>query len=256
MTNRQMRHLCNELRRCFNKSEKFFKKVDFEGGNRRHQMISGYAVRTLDLLSGSISTLSKKEYVSVPTVTRACVEAFLLFVNLIVHENYESLIILHVKKERKRALENALIIEDIEQFADREVLSGYIDATQREIDDLAEHMGDYNELCASVKKRFYAAGMGQLYLSLYNLFCGESHSDFIAVEGGNLIGEAQEISFARRNTPTRDILLYVHVLLDLLVAIPVRLNAFLELGEDEEINSIVARIEEAKALYDLPEDHM
>lgn len=252
MTKRQMRHLCNQLRRCFKLSERFVKLIEFERNNRRHFAIAGYAIRSLDFFSGAISALSKREYTSVPTITRSGVEAFLYFVNLIKYENYDSLILLKVCKEKLRVSENAEKIEGLRFEVEKQEFKERKAEIEASIESLAEYAEDYKNLCSSIKKRFEAADMGELYLSMYNIFCGESHSDMMAIEGGNMTGDLSDWSFHRCKSPENDTLLYVNVLLDLMLAVPVRLNEFSDLKEEAALQEISDTVESTRALYDLP----
>ena len=251
MNTRQMRHLCNQLRRCFNSSERFVKAVKYDAHDRRHFAIAGYSIRTLDYFSGTISALSKREYVSVPSITRSGVEAFLYFTNLIKHENYDTLILVGVYKEKLRAAKNAEEIPSLNAETQTNEFMEHKASIQAKIESLSEHMEDYKNLCGSIKQRFEAADMRELYLSMYNIFCGESHSDMISLEGGNMEGDEEAWTFRRRKVPNRDTFLYVNTLLDLLMAIPTKLNEFLKLEREAELQEISTLIESTRTLSPL-----
>jgi hypothetical protein len=252
MTKREVRHLCNLLRQCFNTSERFVKKVRFENNNQRHFAIAGYAVRTLDYMSGVISALSKSEYSSVPTITRSGVEAFLFFVNLIKHDQYNHFIHLHLLTYKLRQANDAQQIDGLRAETSTGRFAAHKARVEAEIASLSNYEDGYNRLCSTIKKRFEAADMGELYLSMYSIFCDESHSGMMAVESGNMTGDEFGWFFRRSKSPNSDILLYVHVLLDLLIAIPGRLNDFFELNLESDLETIQELIDNTKCRFPLP----
>lgn len=254
MTNRERLQIANQLSRCFNLVESLVKVAPFVRNNRRHYVLAGYSVRTLDFIAGAISCLKHRRYASLPVQLRAAVDSFLFFVNTIIDENYDSLILVHTFKEKLRIARNAERIEALEDVVASDEFQEFRAYYQSKVDDLAEYHTEYNRKCKRIGSRFECAGMPALYWSMYSLLSGETHSDMMAVEHSILHGDIEDWTFRRCQSPTSDSLFFIHALLDLLVAIPRRLNSFLEMGVNDKVSEVEAIVSTLKEDFPISDD--
>lgn len=248
MTNSQMRDLCNQLRDCFHSTEQFVQSIEFDAHNLRHIGVTLYATRTLDYLSGVITTLSRKEYTSIPVLTRAGLESFVWFLYIIRHENSPSVVCLHDLYQKNNVLNKAT--EELASIRGESVdeIQAWIERHKSNIEELSDVEAEYKKTCGSIFERFRSVNLEKYYRAVYALLSAESHSCLSAVEKGNLntydsCPSVQSCKYVNSRT-----LLCVQILLDLFENIPKQLDRFLELNRNKDIERIRVKTKRAESV--------
>lgn len=249
MNKRDRTALCRKLNGMLKTVEDAAYSFEPDQDEGRTYILMGYAFRTLDLIGGCISSIQTKQYSSVPILLRSAVESFLFFINTARHDDYHELIFLHSLKESLTLLKKIEEIESLQGYAESQEYLNLREKRQQAIEERRQWRAEYNQKCGHIAKRFEAAGMGELYYSMYSHLCGAAHSDVRALEDFNLTLVSDEWCFVRRAIPNTSFNLYIHVIIDLLVALLNRLNEFFDLGKDNDVNKFREYSETIKDKY-------
>ena len=255
MTNTQRKKLAAQLKQVLKETENLVSNIQFDQRKPQHYMLSAHAFRILAFLEGANSCIKSKNFISIPVLLRSAYEVMPIIINLIKDKDYYKLIFLHGYIERLKVLKRAQLIENLKERTKTKEYINKIDDIKSKIQILKDYQLTYNNHYKSKKGRFKYAELSEDYTSIYPCLCGETHSDLMAIEANNLKLEDGKWSHVKcRNLEDQDLLLHVHLMLDIIMIILDNLVSLMPIDSQLKNKTIIKMCNKIKAEYNLFQD--
>ena len=245
--NNNMDELLDILESIFDELKANISKIIFEADNIQHIISVSLYGTILENCSSCILLFKKKHFTSIPILTRNMFEALIDLMNAINDPNYYKYMNVANLVQKRKILRHIIDNYESQNISIPQIgiqdFREEFENIRRKINQLKDD--GYEKL--SILDRFNRADLDELYPSLYNILCQESHNNLSVLEKRHFekVGEDYKIIYFK-DWPISDKVQVFHFVTAILVLSMKYTSLLFRLTAERYIEKVIILFEEFK----------